>query len=126
MSTLPLVPFLTFEQTRVRLGYKTRKSVSDLVASGKLTPVRPPVLRGKHAPLVYFDEAQVDALAPNPTRLSRLEVAERLGIHPRTVDRMVERGQLAALPAPRGSRRKIEFEAAEIERVKALAASILE
>ena len=99
-----------------RLGYKTRKSVEDLVAAGKLTPIRSKVIRGKNAPRVFFDSKQVQALehAPNPNRLSRVQAARRLGVNPKTIDRMVTRGDLTAYPAPPRTRRRIEFEPEEI------------
>lgn len=120
MITLSAMPYLTFQETMVRLGYKTRKSLYDLVAAGTLTPVRPKRVRGKHAPRVFFDEAKVNALAaPNPNRLSRMEAAAFLGVPVRTIDRMLADGDLTAYPAPRGSRRRIELERSELEKVKA-------
>ncbi len=112
--------YLTFAETVQRLGYKTRKSVSDLVRAGKLTPVRPKVVRGKHAPRVFFDASEVERLIPvsNPSRLSREQSAVRLGVHVRTIDRLVARGTLKAHAAPGGSRRRIEFELSDVDQLR--------
>lgn len=93
---------------------------ADLVRAGKLTPVRPKVVRGKHAPRVFFDASEVERLIPvsNPSRLSREQSAVRLGVHVRTIDRLVARGTLKAHAAPGGSRRRIEFELSDVDQLR--------
>lgn len=112
------MPYLSIAEVMTRLGYKTRKSVHDLVAAGKLTPIYPKIIRGRGSPRVRFDEAEVAALLPAPHRLSRQQVADRLGISISTVDRLALRGVLKAYPGGRG-RRKVEYDEAEVERMKA-------
>lgn len=117
----PKPVYLTLADVQKRLGYKTSKSVYDLVRDGKLTPHHPAV-RTRSAPRVLFLESEVNALAPQPNRLSRTQAAEQLGIHVRTLDRLVARGVLKAHPASGGTRgrqrRKVEFDAAEVEALK--------
>lgn len=113
---------LNVAEVMVRLGFKTRKSVHDLVTAGKLTPVRPPIVQGRGTPRVYFDEQEVMNLVPQSGRLSRQEVSARLGISVRAVDRLADKGVLtrheAAIGKGRGGQR-VEFDADEVETLKA-------
>ena len=113
--------YLTIAETMQALGYKTRKSVLDLVAGGYLTPIKPPVTRGRNAPRVFFDSSQVAALTRNPARLSRTQAAACLGVNVRTLDRLVERKQLTAHPVKNKlarRKRRVEFDANEIDALK--------
>ena len=113
--------YLSVTETMQRLGYKTRKSLLDLVADGYLTPIKPPVTSGRNAPRVFFDAAQVEALAPDPARLSRTQAAARLGVNVRTLDRLVQRKKLTAHPVKNKlarRKRRVEFDANEIDALK--------
>lgn len=51
-------------------------------------------------------------------KLTRLEAAARLRVHPHTIDRWAERGYLHPIryPSPSGGRPTIRYSVAEIER----------
>ncbi len=51
-------------------------------------------------------------------KLTRTEAAQRLGVHPHTLDRWAERGFLHPMryPSPSGGRPTIRYSVAEIER----------
>lgn len=123
MSKSKLTPaYYTVAQTMERLGYKTRKSVDDLVAAGLLTPIKSPLKRGKHAPRIFFDASQVEQLVPDGSRLSRPQAAEILGVHVRTVDRMAKSGELTAYIVENKiarRKRRVEFDAGQVADVKA-------
>ena len=103
ISSIATVDLMTWEKSRIGMGYRTRRKCEYLVIKQKLPKRAKGVWTDKSIPDVWTHQMEIDEIEKNDTRISRRHPhAKPEGLQRRLIEATTRRGQLVVDPTAGG------------------------